>query len=245
MIGYRAFTSAPAAGIGRHCFCPAQSAKRGRSACSRSAAPTMEYQSESHRQDRGHRYRRAVHRGQIGNSEVADVHPLTDRALDTQNRTTRRGTGRETGQETGRNLDIEVSYDITRLAVELRRMTGSGHSRCSPWTHPSSPLGSARLPAKQNRRRVGSRARFAPDIRERRAGAGAPAGDHGKDTAAVEATRQAGRALGIQWTLGNRTASATVRGDQVPARSLPIPRDVINAGRPRNLDATVRLPVPR
>ena len=64
----------------------------------------------------------------VGDSDVADVTPLTDRSLSILGK--KIGTTRVTIYGEGKRalgiLDIEVSYDISRLSTEIRRVAGSG-----------------------------------------------------------------------------------------------------------------------
>jgi pilus assembly protein CpaC len=162
----------------------------------------------------------------IGDSEVADVTPLTDRALSILGKkigTTRVSLYGEDKRLVG-IFDIEVSYDITRLAVELRRMTGSGihvssangRIMLSGSAHDAATLDKAVVVARQ----------FAPDIINA-VQVLAPQ-QVMLEVRFIEATRQAGRALGIQWNSFGQNTLTNI-GNQVPARSLPIPRGVINA----------------
>jgi pilus assembly protein CpaC len=64
----------------------------------------------------------------LGDPEVADVTPLTDHALSILGK--KIGTTRVTVYGEDKKVvgvfDIEVSYDVSRLATELRRVAGSG-----------------------------------------------------------------------------------------------------------------------
>jgi len=64
----------------------------------------------------------------VGDADVADVNPLTDRSLSILGK--KIGTTRVSVYGEERKLlgifDVEVSYDVTRLQTELRRLTSSG-----------------------------------------------------------------------------------------------------------------------
>src|SRR5262245_14621033 len=64
----------------------------------------------------------------VGDPEVADVAPLTDHTLSILGK--KIGTTRVTVNGEGKRqigiFDIEVSYDVSRLAAEIRQVTGPG-----------------------------------------------------------------------------------------------------------------------
>ena len=64
----------------------------------------------------------------VGDPEVADVSPLTDRSLSILGK--KIGTTRVSIYGEGKRsvgvLDIEVSYDVSRLSSEIQRITGGG-----------------------------------------------------------------------------------------------------------------------
>jgi pilus assembly protein CpaC len=164
----------------------------------------------------------------IGDSEVADVTPLTDRSLSILGKkigTTRVSIYGEEKKLVG-VFDVEVSYDISRLAVELRRVTGSG-IKVSSANGRIMLSGSAHDAASLDRAVVIAR-QFAPDIINA-VEVLAPQ-QVMLEVRFIEATRQAGRALGIQWNSFGQNTLANI-GNQVPARNLPVPLDaVVSAG---------------
>jgi pilus assembly protein CpaC len=164
----------------------------------------------------------------IGDSEVADVTPLTDRSLSILGKkigTTRVSIYGEEKKLVG-VFDVEVSYDISRLAVELRRVSGHG-IKVSSANGRIMLSGSAHDAASLDRAVVIAR-QFAPDIINA-VEVLAPQ-QVMLEVRFIEATRQAGRALGIQWNSFGQNTLANI-GNQVPARNLPVPLDaVVSAG---------------
>jgi pilus assembly protein CpaC len=155
----------------------------------------------------------------VGDPDVADVSPLTDHALSILGK--KIGTTRVTVYGPDKKavgiFDVEVSYDVSRLAVEIAHFAGGGIKVSSidgrimlSGTSPDAvTLDKAVTIARQ----------FAPDI---------------INTVQVmqpqqimlhvrfiEASRQASRELGAQWNVfGSRTVANI--GDQVPAAQLPV-----------------------
>ena len=179
----------------------------------------------------------------IGDSDVADVTPLTDRSLSILGKkigTTRVSIYGEDKRLVG-IFDIEVSYDISRLATELRRIT-SGGIKVSSANGRIMLSGSAHDAATLDRAVVIAR-QFAPDIINA-VQVLAPQ-QVMLEVRFIEATRQAGRALGIQWNSFGQNTLANI-GNQVPRRrSLPVPRgcDRLAAGLRRDFGVAVRLSV--
>lgn len=164
----------------------------------------------------------------IGDSDVADVTPLTDRSLSILGK--KIGMTRVSIYSEDKRLvgifDIEVSYDISRLATELRRIS-SGGIKVSSANGRIMLSGSAHDAATLDRAVVIAR-QFAPEIINA-VQVLAPQ-QVMLEVRFIEATRQAGRALGIQWNSFGQNTLANI-GNQVPARSLPVPRDaIVSAG---------------
>jgi pilus assembly protein CpaC len=164
----------------------------------------------------------------VGDSDVADVTPLTDRSLSILGK--KIGTTRVTIYGEGKRalgiLDIEVSYDISRLSTEIRRVAGSGMTVSSVngriMLSGSSPdavtLDKAVVIARQ----------FAPDVIN--AVQVLQPQQVLLEVRFVEATRQAGRALGFQWNSFSQNTLTNV-GNRLPAKSLPVtPGEVVAAG---------------
>jgi pilus assembly protein CpaC len=155
----------------------------------------------------------------IGDPEVADVTPLTDRTLSILGKkigTTRVAVYGEGKRQLG-IFDIEVSYDVSRLAAEIRRVTGSGiqvstvngRIMLSGSSHDAATLDRAVVIARQ----------FAPDIIN--AVQVLQPQQVVLEVRFVEASRQAGRALGIQWNGFSQNTLGNV-GDRRPAIQLPL-----------------------
>jgi pilus assembly protein CpaC len=155
----------------------------------------------------------------VGDPEVADVNPLTDHALSILGK--KIGTTRVTvyGQDKKPVgiFDVEVSYDISRLATEIGRITGGGIKVSSVngriMLSGNSPdavtLDKAVTIARQfgpdpiNTVQVMSPQQIMLEVRF------------------VEVNRQASRELGVQWNMFGNSALANV-GSGLPAGQLPI-----------------------
>jgi pilus assembly protein CpaC len=155
----------------------------------------------------------------VGDPDVADVNPLTDHALSILGK--KIGTTRVTVYGQDKKVvgifDVEVSYDVTRLAAEITRFTAGGikvssidgRIMLSGVAPDAVTLDKAVTIAKQ----------FAPDVIN--------TVEVTKpqqimlEVRFVEASRQASRELGVQWNaFGNRFLANV--GNQVPASQLPI-----------------------
>ena len=155
----------------------------------------------------------------IGDSDVADISPLTDRTLSILGK--KIGTTRVTLYGEGKMqigiFDIEVTFDVTRLAAEIAQITGSGikvssingRIMLSGTAHDAASLDKAVVIARQ----------FAPDAIN--AVQVMQPQQVLLEVRFVEASRQAGRALGIQWNSFGKNTLANV-GNELPSRSLPI-----------------------
>jgi pilus assembly protein CpaC len=155
----------------------------------------------------------------VGNPEVADVNPLTDHALSILGK--KIGTTRVTvyGQDKKPVgiFDVEVSYDVSRLAAEISQFTGAGIKVSSidgrimlSGTSPDAvTLDKAVTVARQ----------FAPDIIN--TVRVLQPQQIMLEVRFIEASRQASRELGVQWNVfGSRTIANV--GDQLPASQLPV-----------------------
>jgi pilus assembly protein CpaC len=160
----------------------------------------------------------------IGDPEVADVTPLTDHSLSILGK--KIGTTRVSVYGEGKAIvgvfDVEVTYDVARLAAEIRRVAGGG-IRVSSVNGRIMLSGNAHDAATLDRVVVIAR-QFAPDIIN--AVQVLSPQQVVLEVRFVEATRQAGRALGIQWNAFGQNTLANI-GNRVPARDLPVPRDAI------------------
>lgn len=164
----------------------------------------------------------------VGDPEVADVTPLTDQSLSILGKKigiTRVSIYGEDKRQLG-IFDVEVSYDVTRLAAELGRLT-RGSIRVSTANGRIMLSGSSADAATLDKAVVIAR-QFAPDVinmvqvlQPQQVML---------EVRFVEATRQAGRALGIQWNSFGQNTLANI-GNRVPARQLPVPADaIVSAG---------------
>jgi pilus assembly protein CpaC len=154
----------------------------------------------------------------IGDSEIADISPLTDRTISILGK--KIGTTRVTLYSEGKTqigiFDIEVTYDVTRLATEISHFSGggikvssvNGRIMLSGTAPDAATLDKAMLMARQ----------FAPDPID------TVTVLHAQqvmlEVRFVEASRQASRELGIQWnSLGQNTVANI--GSPLPASRLP------------------------
>jgi pilus assembly protein CpaC len=154
----------------------------------------------------------------VGDPSIADVNPLTDHALSILGK--KIGTTRVTvyGQDKRPVgiFDVEVSYDISQLASEIRKFTGgikvssiNGRVMLSGSSPDAPTLDKAVMMARQ----------FAPDVintvqvmQQQQVML---------EVRFIEATRQASRELGVQWNMFGNSVNANV-GSQLPASQLPI-----------------------
>src|SRR5262249_18185228 len=122
-------------------------------------------------------------------------------------------------------FDVEVGYDVTRLNAELRRVVGgslsassvNGRIMLSGAVHDAATLDKAVIIARQ----------FAPEIIN--AATVMSPQQVVLEVRFIEATRQAGRALGIQWNSFGQNTLVNL-GNRLPARSLPVNLGSIVAG---------------
>jgi pilus assembly protein CpaC len=155
----------------------------------------------------------------IGDSEVADISPLTDRTLSILGK--KIGTTRVTLYSEGKVqigvFDIEVTYDVTRLALEISHF-GDGGIKVSSVNGRLMLSGTARDAATLDRAMMIAR-QFAPDPIN--TVSVLQAQQVMLEVRFVEASRQAGRALGVQWNSFSKNTIANI-GSELPASQLPI-----------------------
>jgi pilus assembly protein CpaC len=155
----------------------------------------------------------------VGDPEVADVNPLTDHALSILGK--KIGTTRVTvyGQDKKQIgiFDVEVSYDISRLANEIARFTDggikvssvNGRIMLSGTAADAATLDKAVMVARQ----------FAPDpINTVQV---MQAQQIMLEVRFIEVSRQASRELGVQWNVFGHSTVANI-GSQLQAQQLPI-----------------------
>ncbi len=155
----------------------------------------------------------------VGDPEVADVTPLTDHALSILGK--KIGTTRVTAYDDSKRVigifDVEVSYDVTRLAAELRRVTGggirvssvNGRIMLSGSSHDAQTLDKAVIIARQ----------FAPDIIN--TVQVLQPQQVVLEVRFIEAKREAGRQLGVQWNSFGKNTLTNI-GSRVEADRLPV-----------------------
>jgi len=160
----------------------------------------------------------------IGDSEVADVSPMTDRTISILGKkigTTRVTLYSENKVQIGL-FDIEVTYDVTRLSQEIGRFS-SGGIRVSSVNGRILLTGTSR-DAQTLDRAVQIARQFAPDPINMVTVAQPQ--QVMLEVRFVEATRQASRELGVQWNSFGQNTLANI-GNRLPANQLP----VTNGGR--------------
>jgi pilus assembly protein CpaC len=155
----------------------------------------------------------------IGDSEVADISPLTDRTISILGK--KIGTTRVTLYNEGKVqvglFDIEVTYDVSRLAQEISRFSRggirvssvNGRIMLSGTSPDAQTLDRAMLIARQ----------FAPDPIN--TVSVLQAQQVMLEVRFIEASRQASRELGVQWNSFGQNTLANI-GNRLPADQLPI-----------------------
>ena len=155
----------------------------------------------------------------VGDPEVADVAPLTDRAISVLGKKV--GTTRVTVYAEGRRhvgiFDIEVTYEVSRLATEVARVAGPGIKVSS--VNGRIMLSGQAPDAVTLDRAVTIARQFAPEIINTVVVASPQ--QVMLEVRFIEASRQAGRELGVQWNVFNSRMTANI-GSRQPANRLPI-----------------------
>ena len=155
----------------------------------------------------------------VGDPEVADVAPLTDRAISVLGKKV--GTTRVTVYAEGRRhvgiFDIEVTYEVSRLAAEVLKIAGPGIRVSS--VNGRIMLSGTAPDAVTLDRAVTIARQFAPEIINTVVVASPQ--QVMLEVRFVEASRQAGRELGVQWNVFNSRVTSNI-GSRQPAGKLPI-----------------------
>ncbi len=155
----------------------------------------------------------------VGDPTVADVNPLTDRALSILGK--KIGTTRVTVYDQDKKavgiFDVEVSYDISRLAAEIANFSGGGIKVSS--VNGRILLSGTAPDAVTLDKAVSIARQFVPDpintvqVTQPQ--------QIMLEVRFIEVSRTASRELGVQWNVfGSRTVANI--GNQVPASQLPI-----------------------
>jgi len=168
----------------------------------------------------------------VGDSEVADISPMTDRSISILGK--KIGTTRVTLYGENKVLiglfDIEVTYDVTRLAQEIGRFSGGG-IRVSSVNGRILLSGTSRDAQTLDRVMVIAR-QFAPDPIN--TVTVLQAQQVMLEVRFIEASRQASRELGVQWNSFGQNTVANV-GSRLPANELPITRGGTGCGGGANV----------
>jgi pilus assembly protein CpaC len=155
----------------------------------------------------------------VGDPTVADVNPLTDRAISILGK--KIGTTRVTIYGDDKKLvgifDIEVSYDVSRLNSEIMRLSGGG-IRVSSVNGRILLSGSAPDAVTLDKAVTIAR-QFVPDVIN--TVQVLQAQQIMLEVRFIEVSRSASRQLGVQWNVFSHGAVANI-GSQLPASQLPI-----------------------
>ena len=156
----------------------------------------------------------------VGDPNVADVNPLTDHTLSILGK--KIGTTRVQVYAEGKKLigifDVEVNYDISRLANELKRQFPGSRLRASSVNGRIMLSGDVTDAATLDKAVTIAR-QFSPEIINT-VSVMSPQ-QVMLEVRFIEISRTAGRDLGVQWNVFNRNAVVNV-GSQQPASNLPI-----------------------
>src|SRR5439155_13409901 len=156
----------------------------------------------------------------VGDPEVADIAPLTDHTLSILGK--KIGTTRVTVYAEGKRqlgiFDIEVSYDVSRLATEIRSAVDGAGIRVSSVNGRIMLSGSAPDAATLDKAVTIAR-QFAPEIINT-VRVSAPQ-QVMLEVRFVEASRQASRELGVQWNVYNSHLTSNIGSRRTPGL-LPI-----------------------
>ena len=156
----------------------------------------------------------------VGNPDIADVSPLTDHSLSILGK--KIGTTRVTVYDTDHKpvgiFDIEVSYDISRLATEIGHFTGGGIQVSS--INGRIMLSGTSPDAATLDKAVQIAGQFGPDPPINTVQVAQPQQIE-LEVRFIEVDRNAGRDLGVQWNaFGNSVLANT--GSGLSASKLPI-----------------------
>jgi pilus assembly protein CpaC len=156
----------------------------------------------------------------VGDPEVADVNPLTDHTLSILGK--KIGTTRVSVYGEGKKLvgilDIEVSYDVTRLSNELARVFPGSRIRASSVNGRIMLSGEVADSVTLDRAVTIAR-QFGPEVINSMA-VSSPQ-QVLLEVRFIELSRTAGRELGVQWNRFGQSSTTNI-GSQQPASNLPI-----------------------
>jgi pilus assembly protein CpaC len=156
----------------------------------------------------------------VGDPDVADVNPLTDRALSILGK--KNGTTRVSVYAEGKKLigvfDVEVIYDTSLLQTEIRRRFPHAGLRVSAvngriMLSGTAPDGPTVDKAVQIAKQFGPEVINSVQVLQPQ--------QVMLEVRFVEATRQAGRELGVQWNVFNKNINANI-GNNTPVSQLPV-----------------------
>jgi pilus assembly protein CpaC len=173
----------------------------------------------------------------IGDSDVADISPLTDRTISILGK--KIGTTRVTLYAEGKAqigiFDIEVTYDVTRLAVEINRISEGG-IKVSSVNGRIMLSGTARDAVTLDKAMTIAR-QFAPDPIDTVTVAAAQ--QVMLEVRFVEASRQASRELGITWNSLAQNSVAKIGVPLPPLNTGGVAAGVLSGATPYGFLAAV------
>ena len=156
----------------------------------------------------------------VGDPDIADVSPLTDHSLSILGK--KIGTTRVTVYDANKKpvgiFDVEVAYDISRLATEMARFTGGGIKVSS--VNGRIMLSGTSPDAATLDKAVQIARQFSPTEPINTVQVLRPQQIE-LEVRFIEVDRNASRDLGVQWNMFGNSALANV-GSGLPASSLPI-----------------------
>jgi pilus assembly protein CpaC len=155
----------------------------------------------------------------VGNPDIADASPLTDHTISILGKKV--GTTRVSVYDQDKKpvgiFDVEVSYDVSLLSVEIARATGGGIRVSSV---DGRIMLSGQVPDAVTLDKAVAMARqFAPDVIN--TVQVTQAQQIMLEVRFIEASREASRELGVQWNVFGRSVLANA-GNQLPASQLPV-----------------------
>jgi pilus assembly protein CpaC len=161
----------------------------------------------------------------VGDPQVADVNPLTDHALSILGK--RIGTTRVTVYGDGKRVlgifDVDVAYDVSRLNDEIERFAGRGIRVSS--VNGRVLLSGTVADAVTLDKAVTIAHQFVPDVIN--TVQVLQPQQIMLEVRFIEVTRQASRALGVQWNMFGSTTTVNI-GDQVAPTQLPVTSSGLN-----------------
>jgi pilus assembly protein CpaC len=157
----------------------------------------------------------------VGDPDIADAVPLSDHSLSILGK--KIGTTRVSVYSEGKTLagvfDVEVSYDVSKLASELAARFPNAHFKVSPVNGRIMLSGTAPDAVAVDKAMTIAK-QFGPDVIN--AVKVAQAQQVMLEVRFIEATRTAGRDLGVQWNVVAKNLSATIGSTALLSGNAPV-----------------------